>query len=81
MGGTISGGISLTSIGFGGGQYGQYGENVLALQVVLPTGEVIETGSMSNPDCDWYHRYSCGIDTAGLFIGSAGFLGHYRSSH
>jgi len=75
MGGTLGGGISLTSTGFGGAQYGQYGENVLALQVVLPTGEVIETGSMSNPDCDWYHRYCCGIDTAGLFIGAAGSMG------
>ncbi|MFC2068076.1 FAD-binding oxidoreductase [Chloroflexota bacterium] len=75
MGGTLGGGISLTSTGLGGGQYGQYGENVLGLQVVLPTGDVIETGSMSNPDCDWYHRYCCGIDTAGLFIGAAGSLG------
>jgi FAD/FMN-containing dehydrogenase len=75
MGGTLGGGISLTSTGFGGGQYGQYGENVLGLQVVLPTGEVIETGSMSNPECDWYHRYCCGLDAAGLFIGAAGSLG------
>lgn len=75
MGGTLGGGIALHSTGFGGAQYGQYGENVLALQVVLPTGEVIETGSMSNPDCDWYHRYCCGLDAAGLFIGSAGSLG------
>jgi glycolate oxidase len=75
MGGTLGGGISLTSTGLGGGQYGQYGENVLGLQVVLPTGEVIETGSMSNPDCDWYHRYCCGLDASGLFIGAAGSLG------
>jgi len=75
MGGTLGGGISLTSTGFGGGPYGQYGENVLALQVVLPTGEVIETGSLSNPFCDWYHRYCCGFDSAGLFIGAAGSLG------
>ncbi|MFC2019495.1 FAD-binding oxidoreductase [Chloroflexota bacterium] len=75
MGGTLGGGISLVSTGQGGGQYGQYGENVLGLQVVLPTGDIIETGSMSNPDCDWYHRYCCGIDAAGLFIGGAGCLG------
>ena len=75
MGGTLGGGISLTSTGLGGGQYGQYGENVLGLQVVLPTGDIIETGSMSNPDCDWYHRYCCGMDSAGLFIGAAGSLG------
>jgi FAD/FMN-containing dehydrogenase len=75
MGGTLGGGISLVSTGVGGGQYGQYGENVLGLQVVLPTGEVIETGSMSNPDCDWYHRYCCGIDAAGIFIGAAGAFG------
>lgn len=75
MGGTVGGGISLTSTGTGAGMYGQYGENVLALQVVLANGEVIETGSLSNPECDWYHRYCCGMDTAGLFIGAAGSLG------
>ena len=75
MGGTLGGGIALTSTGFGGAQYGQYGENVLALQVVLATGEVIETGSLSNPDCDWYHRYCCGLDASGLFIGAAGSFG------
>ena len=75
MGGTLGGGISLVSTGIGGGAFGQYGENVLGLQVVLPTGEVIETGSMSNPDCDWFHRHCCGLDASGLFIGAAGSLG------
>jgi len=75
MGGTLGGGVSLVSTGIGGARYGQYGENVLGLQVVLPTGEIVETGSMTNPDCDWYHRYCCGLDASGLFIGAAGAFG------
>jgi FAD/FMN-containing dehydrogenase len=75
MGGTLGGGIALHSTGLGGAHYGQYGENVLAMEVVLSNGDIITTGSLSNPECDWYHRYCCGFDATGLFIGSAGSLG------
>ncbi len=72
---SIGGGISLDSTGIQGTKYGQENENVQNLQVVLPTGEVIETGSLANTKTDWYFRYCNGPDLAGLFMGSCGAFG------
>ena len=41
----VAGGISLDSTGIQGTKYGQENKNVQNMQVVLPTGDVIEIGS------------------------------------
>lgn len=74
-GATVAGGISLDSTGICGAKYGQCSENVVNLQVVLPQGDIIETGSLSNTTCEFFHRYCNGPDLAGLFIGASGALG------
>ena len=74
-GAAVGGGISLDSTGIQGTKYGQETENVQNLQVVLPTGDVIETGSLANTCADWYFRYCNGPDLAGLFMGACGAFG------
>jgi glycolate oxidase len=74
-GAAVGGGISIDSTGIQGTKYGQENENVMNLQVVLPNGDVIETGSLANTSTDWYFRYCNGPDLAGLFMGSCGAFG------
>ncbi len=74
-GSTIGGALSYDSCCVDSHQYGQLSEDLLTLQVVLPTGEVIETGSQTNPKSLFYHRYCNGPDLAGLFLGASGSLG------
>jgi len=52
-----------------------FGETVVSLEVVLPNGQVIRTGSAANPKSIPFERYTLGPDLAGLFIGSAGSFG------
>jgi glycolate dehydrogenase FAD-linked subunit len=74
-GATVGGALSYDSCCVDSHRYGQLSEDVLNLQVVLPTGEVIDTGSRSNPNSSVYHRYCNGPDLAGLFLGASGSLG------
>ncbi|MHA1269885.1 MAG: FAD-binding oxidoreductase [Candidatus Helarchaeota archaeon] len=74
-GAAVAGGISIDSTGICGTQFGQENENVQNLQVVLPNGDVIETGSLANTNTDWYFRYCNGPDLAGLFMGASGAFG------
>ena len=75
LGAALGGSIALNTVGVGGAKYGQENENVLTLKVVLPTGEIIKTGSRSNKVAQWYHRYCNGPDLAGIFLGSCGAFG------
>ncbi|HUX99077.1 MAG TPA: FAD-binding oxidoreductase [Candidatus Deferrimicrobium sp.] len=74
-GAAVGGGVSIDSTGIQGTKYGQENENVQNLQVVLPTGDIIETGSLANTMTDWYFRYCNGPDLAGLFMGASGAFG------
>ena len=75
LGACVAGTLNADSPGPGGGKYGMPGENVTNLEVVLPTGEVIRTGSLLNEESKFHFRYCNGPDLAGMFIGSGGIYG------
>jgi len=74
---SIGGGISHHSVGGGGcAQYGACTNQLVSLEVVLPTGEIIETGSQANRFSNTpFNRFGNGPDLAGLFCGDNGILG------
>jgi glycolate oxidase len=65
---TIGGNVGTNAGGIKGAKYGTTRDYVMGLQVVLPTGEVLKTGS---------HTMKCvsGYDLSKLFVGSEGTLG------
>ena len=73
---TIAGNVAVNGSGFGSSQFGCIGELVLGLEVVLPNGEIVQTGSEANPHAPGpFLRYAFGPDITSLFIGSLGVFG------
>jgi alkyldihydroxyacetonephosphate synthase len=64
---TVGGAISTNSLGYRGGKYGSMGDQVLGLEVVLPSGEILRTRPIP--------KSSTGIDLKRLFIGGEGCFG------
>jgi alkyldihydroxyacetonephosphate synthase len=64
---TVGGAIGTNGLGYLGGRYGSMGEQVLGLEIVLGTGEVIRTLPL--------RKRSTGPDLTRLFIGAEGTLG------
>ncbi|MEE8291619.1 MAG: FAD-binding oxidoreductase [Candidatus Tectomicrobia bacterium] len=64
---TVGGTISTNSLGYLGGKYGAMGDQVLGLEVVLPTGEVVSTRAVE--------KSSTGPALSPLFIGAEGCFG------
>lgn len=64
---TVGGAISTDGVGYLAAGYGSMGQQVLGLEVVLPTGEVVRTRAVPNT--------SLGPSLNHLFIGSEGTLG------
>ncbi|MCX8142185.1 MAG: FAD-binding oxidoreductase [Candidatus Nezhaarchaeota archaeon] len=77
MGATVGGNFASHGTGWGAGpNSSNQGECVLGCKVVLPTGEILTTGSMANPNSHGpFYRYALGNDLTGLFCGSEGTLG------
>lgn len=65
---TIGGNVATNAGGIRGAKYGTTRDYVLGLEVVLPTGRIMRTGS----HCI---KSSSGLDIARLFVGSEGVLG------
>jgi glycolate oxidase len=74
---SIGGGISHHSVGGGGcAKFGACTNQLVSLEVVLPTGDIIETGSQANKfSKNPFNRFGNGPDLAGLFCGDNGILG------
>ncbi len=73
---TIAGNVSVNGAGPGSSGSGCTGELVLGLEIVLPSGEIIQTGTEANPYAPGpYQRYAFGPDITGIFIGSLGSFG------
>jgi alkyldihydroxyacetonephosphate synthase len=64
---TVGGAISTNSVGYRAGIYGSMGEQLLGLEAVLPTGEIVRTRAVP--------KSSTGIDLKALFIGGEGCFG------
>ena len=73
---TIGGGLSVNTFSiYGSNLYGLPSEKLLSLEIVLPSGQIIKTGSAANPNSKPIFRYCNGPDFGGLFLGSHGTLG------
>lgn len=64
---TVGGAISTHGLGYLGGRYGSIGDQVLGLEVVLGTGEILRTSTL--------RKRSTGPDLTPMFIGAEGALG------
>jgi alkyldihydroxyacetonephosphate synthase len=64
---TVAGAISTNGVGYRAGAYGPMGDQVVALEVVLPDGRILTTRAVP--------VYSSGPNLNHLFIGSEGVFG------
>jgi len=67
----------VASMGAGLGQYifGNQGDQVTGLKVILPEGTLLTTGSGAVENVPEFTKWMFGPDLSGLFIGSEGILG------
>jgi FAD/FMN-containing dehydrogenase len=74
---SIGGSVAYNAVPHALAEYGMTGEHVIGLEVVLPDGTILNTGSGANEAAGHLHfeRYANGPDLTGLFIGSYGVLG------
>ncbi len=72
---TVGGSVSQHSLSHGSSAFGISAESVVSMDIVLPNGELLRTGSASHQNMDSpFYRYS-GPDLTGLFTGDCGALG------
>lgn len=74
---TIGGSVMKAGGGPAGtAKFGFHGNaDILTLEMVLPNGDVVQTGSAAWPSAGKFKRQCLGPDLAGLFIGAEGILG------
>jgi FAD/FMN-containing dehydrogenase len=73
--GTVGGSLSVNTVGCGASKWGGACNSVVSLEVVLPTGDVMRTGSGWSPVAKRFARYATFNDMTGLFLGDHGTLG------
>jgi FAD/FMN-containing dehydrogenase len=73
--GTVGGSLSVNSVGCGASKWGGACNSVVSIEVVLPTGEVIKTGSGWSSAAKRFARYATFNDLTGIFLGDHGTLG------
>jgi len=72
---TLGGGVALCCNGPLSARYGVIGDQIVGVEVVLPSGEIVRTGSGAYPNAGNFIRYAWGSDLTGLFLGSHGIFG------
>ncbi len=73
---SVAGWIGFNGVGAGGSVYGRVGDMLVGLEVVLPTGEIVNTGSLSFKGATQFCRYQgTGPDLTGLFTNTFGTMG------
>jgi FAD/FMN-containing dehydrogenase len=74
---SIGGSVAYNAVPHAMTEYGMTGDHVISLEVVLPDGSIMQTGSAANEAAGSlaFERYANGPDLAGLFIGSCGVFG------
>ncbi|MCD6574059.1 FAD-binding oxidoreductase [Candidatus Aerophobetes bacterium] len=72
---SVGGSVALCGNAITAAKYGLVGNQVVGLQVVLPNGKILRTGSGANPRAKNFYRYAWASDLTGLFIGSHGIFG------
>jgi len=65
---TVGGAISTNGVGYLAAKYGPMGRQVVGLEVVLPTGQIVRTRNLRP-------HVSAGLDMTNLFIGTEGIFG------
>jgi FAD/FMN-containing dehydrogenase len=73
--GTIGDAIASHGLGTGSPKYQSTGDEVAGLEVILPDGELLRTGSAALAGAGFFHRYAIGPDLTGLFLDANGTLG------
>lgn len=72
---TVGGSVSSNSVGIASAKWGQAPQGVTSLKVILPEGDILETGSRINPNARPFNRFNCTADLTGLFCGDHSLLG------
>lgn len=72
---TIGGAASAHALGTGSARFQSFADEVVGLEVVLPGGDTVRTGSAAAPQAGFFHRYGIGPDLTGLFLGGDASLG------
>jgi len=73
---SVAGWVAFNGVGAGGSVYGRVTDMLIGLEVVLPTGEIVRTGSVSFKGAKQFCRYQgTGPDLTGLFTNTFGTTG------
>lgn len=68
--GTVGGAVASNGLGTGSPKFQSLGDEVAGLEVMLPDGKIVRTGSGASSAAGFFQRYCIGPDLTGLFIGS-----------
>jgi glycolate oxidase len=73
---SVAGWASFNGVGAGGCIHGRVTDFTVGMEVVLPTGEIVNTGSLSFKGAKQFCRYQgTGPDLTGLFMNTFGTMG------
>ena len=72
---TVGGAASAHALGTGSAKFQSFADEVVGLEVVLPDGRVMRTGSAAAGEIGFFHRFGIGPDLTGLFLGGDATLG------